>query len=100
MKRGTVFACLLFTVSAASAFQLQSTQELGKGEAKYQDVMVKCTTPSGAVSNQNCKIRRAAKCAGGNCDGWQKWHDVKSPGKLYENWRGAAAACCLAKGLR
>ena len=79
---------------------MQSTQELGKGEAKYQDVTVKCTTPGGAVSSQNCKLRRAAKCTGANCDGWQKWHDVKSPGKLYDNWRGAASACCLAKGLR
>ena len=89
-----------FWAAGAGAFQLQSQRELGKGEAKNQNVVVKCTTANGKVSGQTCTLRRFAKCVGGKCDGWQEWKDLRNPGKSYSDWRGAAADCCAAKGLR
>lgn len=99
MRTAIVLFAALFVVEAA-AFQLQSQRELGKGEAKNQNVIVKCTTPGGKVSGQTCTLRRFAKCGGGKCDGWQEWKDLRNPGKSYGDWRGAAADCCVAKGLR
>ncbi|MDR1027103.1 MAG: hypothetical protein LBL46_01665 [Rickettsiales bacterium] len=95
-----LFSYSLF-IASAPAFQMQSQRELGKGEAKNQNVIVKCTTPAGKVSDQSCNIRRFAKCnQKGDCNGWHPWFDLRSPGKTYGDWRTAAADCCGKKGLR
>ncbi len=89
---------------AANAYQVLSSKELGQNDAKNQNVVVKCTTTTGKVSNQTCSLRRYAKCSGTGankkCSGWQPWQDLRSPGKKYSNWQTAASACCRAKGLR
>jgi hypothetical protein len=94
---------LLFSIFCfgADAFKMESQRELGKGEAKNQNVIVKCTTPDGKVSSQTCALRRYAKCSDKNiCSGWRDWKDLRNPGKSYDDWRGAAADCCAAKDLR
>ena len=95
-----VFSCAL----SANAYQVLSSKELGQFDAKNQNVVVKCTTEMGKVSNQTCSLRRYAKCSGeGNakkCSGWQPWTDLRTPGKGYADWKTAASACCRAMGLR
>lgn len=99
-------ALILFvtTVYSAGAYQVISSKEMGKNDAKNQNVVVKCTTDTGKVSNQTCNLRRYAKCAGTGaqkrCNGWQPWRDLRSPSKQYSDWKSAASACCRAKGLR
>lgn len=92
------------SVHGASAYQVLSSKELGKNDAKNQNVVVKCTTDTGKVSNQTCSLRRYAKCTGTGadkkCAGWQPWQDLRNPSKKYSDWRSAASACCRAKGLR
>lgn len=92
------------TFCTANAYQVLSSKELGKNDAKNQNVVVKCTTDTGKISNQTCSLRRYAKCSGvGNdkrCSGWQPWRDLRNPGKEYSDWRSAASGCCRAKGLR
>ncbi len=94
----------LTTITTASAYQVLSSKELGQNDAKNQNVVVKCTTDTGKVSNQTCSIRRYAKCDGEGtkrkCSGWQPWRDLRSPEKQYSDWKTAASACCRAKGLR
>ena len=91
-------------ITSASAYQVLSSRELGKNDAKNQNIVVKCTTPSGKVSNQTCSLRRYVKCTGTgankNCGGWQPWKDLRNPSKQYSDWKAAASACCRAKGLR
>ena len=91
-------------VGGANAYQLLSSKELGKNDAKNQTVVVKCTTDTGKTSNQTCTLRRYAKCTGTGsdkkCSGWQAWQDLRNPRKQYSDWRSAASACCRAKGLR
>jgi len=95
---------LITTISVANAYQVISSKELGKNDAKNQNVVVKCTTDTGRVSNQTCSLRRYAKCSGTgtqkNCSGWQPWRDLRDPTKQYSDWKSAASACCRAKGLR
>jgi hypothetical protein len=103
-----IFCFLLFVMGfllgEAGAYQLQSSRELGKDEAKNQNVIVKCTTESGGVSTQICSLRRYAKCSGTGankiCNGWHPWKDLRNPGSEYADWKTGAAACCRAKGLR
>ncbi|MDR1696848.1 MAG: hypothetical protein LBR41_01340 [Rickettsiales bacterium] len=103
-----IFLCSLFSIlciGAADAYQLVSTKELGRGDALNQNVIVRCTTPDGKVSNQSCSLRRYVRCRVGAdkksvCGGWQQWKDLRNPGNGYSDWRGAASACCRAKGLR
>jgi hypothetical protein len=103
-----LFICsLLFAVCSfsANAYQVLSSKELGRGDAKNQNVVVKCTTDRGQVSNQTCTMRRYAKCtefkSGNNsCNGWHPWTDLRNPGKEYSTWQAAANECCRAKGLR
>ena len=52
------------SIGSADAYQILSSKELGKNEAKNQNVVVKCTTDTGKVSNQTCSLRRYAKCTG------------------------------------
>lgn len=91
-------------IGGARAYQLLSSKELGKNDAKNQTVVVKCTTDTGKTSNQTCTLRRYAKCTGTGsdkkCSGWQPWQDLRNPRKQYSDWRSAASACCRAKGLR
>jgi hypothetical protein len=84
---------------------LKSQKELGKDDARNQNMVVQCTTPNGKMSNQSCQLRRYVKCsknASGkkNCNGWQPWKNLRDPGSGYSDWRAAAEACCQAKGLR
>ena len=102
-----IFMALCITaisVTGANAYQLLSSKEMGKNDAKNQTVVVKCTTDTGKVSAQTCTLRRYAKCSGTGtkktCNGWQPWQDLRTPGKKYSDWRGAASACCRAKGSR
>lgn len=94
-----LFSVFVF-IGSASAYQLLSSKEFGNGDAKNQNVVVKCTTDTGKVSSQTCSLRRYAKCAGKTCNGWQPWRDLRDTTTQYSDWRAAAAACCRAKGLR
>ncbi|MCQ2599318.1 MAG: hypothetical protein MJ187_02975 [Alphaproteobacteria bacterium] len=86
----------------ASAYQLLSSKELGQNDARNQNVVVKCTTDMGKITNQTCSLRRYIKCTSGTkkCAGWQAWRDLRNPSNEYADWRSAASACCRAKGLR
>lgn len=98
------FVSLFVAVCSANAYQVISSQELGKNDAKNQNVVVKCTTDTGKVSNQTCSLRRYVKCTGNGankrCAGWQPWRDLRAPSNEYSDWKSAASACCRAKGLR
>lgn len=91
-------------LTTANAYQVMSSKELGQNDAKNQNVVVKCTTDTGKVSNQTCSLRRYAKCTGTGankrCSGWQAWRDLRAPSKQYSDWKTAASSCCRAKGLR
>ena len=95
---------VLTTACVANAYQVISSKELGQNDAKNQNVVVKCTTDTGRVSNQTCSLRRYAKCSGTGtkkrCNGWQPWRDLRNPSKQFSAWKAAASACCRAKGLR
>ena len=105
MKKLLVAILMTFTTAiSANAYQVLSSKELGQMDAKNQNVVVKCTTDTGKVSNQTCSLRRYAKCKGeGNakkCSGWQPWNDLRNPGHGYADWKTAASACCREMGLR
>ena len=91
-------------LTTANAYQVMSSKELGQNDAKNPNVVVKCTTDTGKVSNQTCSLRRYAKCTGTGankrCSGWQAWRDLRAPSKQYSDWKTAASSCCRAKGLR
>ena len=94
---------ICFVISNASAYQVLSTKEFGKADAKNQNVVVKCTTDTGKLSQQTCSLRRYVKCTGKdkkNCNGWQPWRDLRDTGATYSDWKSAASACCKKKGLR
>lgn len=99
---------VLFTVFITSGnvygYQVLSSRELGQGDAKNQNVVVKCTTNIGQISNTTCSLRRYAKCTGTGakktCSGWQPWRDLRNPSNEYYDWKSAASACCRAYGLR
>jgi len=88
----------------AFAYQVLLTKEMGKGDAKNQNVVVKCTTDTGKLSGETCSLRRYAKCTGkdkqSECDSWQPWRDLRDSTKTYMDWKSAASACCKKKGLR
>ncbi len=105
MKRLLLFISAIFlTIGNANAYQLLSSKELGRNDARNQNVVVKCTTDTGKISDQTCSLRRYVKCTGTGenkkCNGWQPWQDLRTPGKQYSDWRSAASACCRSKGLR
>ncbi|MCL2758319.1 MAG: hypothetical protein FWE64_03300 [Alphaproteobacteria bacterium] len=92
-------------LDSASAYQLVSSRELGTGEARNQNVTVRCTTPTGGTTNETCQLRRYVRCRRGGdgrttCSGWQPWRDIRNPSREFGDWRSAADACCRAKGLR
>ena len=98
------FALVLATATAANAYQVISSKEMGKDDAKNQNVVVKCTTDLGKLSNQTCSLRRYVKCTGTgvrkSCTGWQGWRDLRNPEKQYSDWKTAANECCRSLGLR
>ena len=100
MKKTIVAISMIFIAGGANAFVLESEKEFGIGEARNQNVIVKCTTSTGEVSNQTCTARRFANCKGNACNDWQPWTNVRNPGRVYGDWRKAATACCHALGLR
>ncbi|MBQ7185437.1 MAG: hypothetical protein IJR92_01370 [Alphaproteobacteria bacterium] len=105
MKRFLIAFCVLVTtVFGANAYQVMSSKELGKDDAKNQNVVVKCTTDLGKISNQTCSLRRYVRCTGTGtqkkCNGWQGWRDLRNPEKQYSDWKSAAGACCRSMGLR
>ncbi len=104
LKKLLLALCLVgVSVGGANAYQLLSSKELGKNDAKNQTVVVKCTTDTGKTSSQTCTLRRYAKCTGTGtnktCNGWQAWQDLPPPKKNYSDCRRAASACRRAKGL-
>ena len=98
------FLLVMTTIASANAYQVISSKELGQNDAKNQNVVVKCTTDLGKLSNQTCSLRRYVKCTGTGtkktCSGWQGWRDLRNPEKQYSDWKTAASACCRASGLR
>ncbi len=105
MKRFMMaFMIVLTSVCTASAYQVLSSKELGKNDARNQNVVVKCTTDMGKVSDQTCSLRRYVKCTGTGaakkCNGWQPWRSLRNPTEQYSDWRSGASACCRAMGLR
>ncbi|MCL1786155.1 MAG: hypothetical protein FWG39_03345 [Alphaproteobacteria bacterium] len=104
-KISILFAlCSMLYIGNAHAYQLVSNKELGAGEAKTQNVTVQCTTATGKISTESCRLRRQVSCKTVNkkqvCSGWQPWRDLRNPGTGFGDWRNAADACCRAKGLR
>ena len=94
----------IFVVSNAFSYQVLSTKEFGRGDARNQNVIVKCTTDTGKMSDEICSLRRYVKCVSpdkkSQCDLWQPWHDLRDSAKPYSDWKSAASACCKKKGLR
>ena len=103
-KLFVVFMFVFASISNVNAYQVMSSRELGQGDAKNQNVVVKCTTELGKLSNQTCSLRRYVKCNGTgvnkNCGGWQGWRDLRNPEKQYSDWKTAANECCRTMGLR
>jgi len=87
-------------ITNAHAYKLVSSKELGRGDAKNQNIVVQCTTDTGKISKQTCKFRRYVKCKKNKCSGWQPWKDLQNPRREYNSWRNAASDCCKSKGLR
>ena len=91
-------------IANAFAYQVLTTKEFGKDDAKNQNIIVKCTTDTGKISDETCSLRRYVKCFGKDnkslCTSWQPWRDLRDPSKSYSDWKAAASACCKKKGLR
>ena len=101
MKKISVFVFTLLFATNVFAYQKVSSREFGTGDARNQNVVVKCTTPTGQVSNETCSLRRYVKCGDNNkCSGWQQWRDLRNTRDTYSDWQSGATACCRAKGLR
>lgn len=97
------FVGFIAIVANAGAYQVLSTKEIGKLDAKNQNVIVKCTTDTGKLSTETCSLRRYAKCTDKdkkNCNSWQPWRDLRDSTSTYHDWKSAASACCKKKGLR
>ena len=98
-----LFIIFSFVLVSADAFayQVLYTKEFGRHDAKNQNIIVKCTTDTGKISNETCSLRRYAKCKDNKiCNAWQPWYDLRTPSKTYSDWKSAASYCCKAKGLR
>ena len=101
-----LFACIatVTIIGNTFAYQVLMTKEFGKDDAKNQNIIVKCTTDTGKLSEETCSLRRYVKCNGSdkksNCNSWQPWRDLRNPSGTYADWESAASACCKQKGLR
>jgi len=94
---------IIMTGGNSFAYQVLSTKEFGKLDAKNQNITVKCTTDTGKISTEICSLRRYVKCTGKdnkNCDAWRPWRDLRDSSTEYSDWKSAASACCKKKGLR
>lgn len=104
MKRLFFILIATFSIIGNSfAYQLLSTKEYGKGDAKNQNITVRCTTDIGKNSSETCSLRRYVKCTDKDkksCTRWQPWYDLRDGSAQYNTWQAAAAACCKKKGLR
>lgn len=98
------FVIISSVVTNAFAYRLLSTKEFGKDDAKNQNIIVKCTTDTGKMSEETCSLRRYVKCNGQDkkslCTSWHPWRDLRDPSETYSDWKAAAGACCKKKGLR
>lgn len=84
-------------------YTLISSKEYGRGDAKNQNIVVKCTTDTGKISSETCSLRRYVKCTDKdkkNCNAWQPWRDLRNTKSSYKDWQSAASDCCKSKGLR
>lgn len=101
MKKIFIIFAVLIVTAPVHAYQILSSNEYGTGDARNQNIVIKCTTPAGQISNQTCSLRRYVKCTDGkNCAGWEQWRDLRNTRDTYSNWQDAANACCRALGLR
>ena len=104
MRKILFILIAVFALSIDSfAYQLTSTKENGKGDAKNQTIVVQCTTDTGKESRETCQLRRYIKCTGKdkkNCTTWQPWRNMRDTAKTYSDWKSAASDCCQKKGLR
>lgn len=93
---------VVLTCGNTFAYQVLTTKEFGTGDAKNQNVIVKCTTDTGKLSGDTCSLRRYVKCNKDktDCSSWQPWRDLRDSAKTYSDWKSAASACCKKKGLR
>ena len=93
---------IMLTCGNTFAYQVITTKEFGSGDAKNQNVIVKCTTDTGKLSNEICSLRRYVKCNKdkSDCSSWQPWRDLRDSAKTYIDWKSAASDCCKKKGLR
>lgn len=98
------FICVSLLITNAFAYQVLSTKEFGKDDAKNQNVIVQCTTDTGKISDETCSLRRYVKCTSkdkkSDCNSWQPWRDLRDANRGYSDWKAAASACCKKKGLR
>ena len=106
MEKILSFIITIFLIcDGASAYTVISTKDFGKDDAKNQNVIVKCTTDTGKMSDETCSLRRYVKCTGSdkksNCNSWQPWRDLRDPTNgPFADWKSAASSCCKKKGLR
>ena len=101
MKKLFIFIFgLLITTYSGYAYQKVSENEYGIDDARNQNIVVKCTTTTGQISNDTCSLRRYAKCINGKCSGWDRWRDLRNTRDTYTTWQDAANACCRKMGLR
>lgn len=95
---------IVLTCGNTFAYQVLTTKEFGIGDAKNQNVIVKCTTDTGKMSGETCSLRRYVKCNSkdkkSDCTSWQPWRDLRDATQPYADWKSAASACCKKKGLR
>jgi len=98
-----VLVAIFVAISDSFAYQVTSTKEFGKGDAKNQSITIQCTTDTGKESSESCLLRRYVKCTGKdkkNCNTWQPWRNLRDTAKTYPDWKSAASDCCKKKGLR
>lgn len=101
MKKFLLFTfSIILGVCSANAYQKVSENEYGIGDARNQNIVVKCTTTTGQISNETCTLRRYAKCQNNRCSDWNKWRELRNTSDTYSDWQSGATACCRAKGLR
>ena len=98
-----IIVVAMASVGNSFGYQLLSTKEYGKADAKNQNIVVRCTTDTGKTSSETCTLRRYAKCTGKdkkNCNSWQPWRDLRDTKSSYADWQSGAIDCCKKKGLR
>lgn len=98
-----IFIAAFALISNSFAYQVMSTKEFGKEDAKNQTITIQCTTDTGKESTEQCFLRRYVKCTGKNkknCNAWQPWRDMRNTSKTYSDWKTAASDCCRQRGLR